>query len=60
VVVVSDQKLRPLHIVLIIDSKEVDELKHEQEALRQQLRYIKQANRDMKSAAKAALRGMAV
>ena len=47
-------------IVLILDSDEVDELKHEQEALRRQLREIKQANRDMKSAAQAALRGMRV
>jgi len=46
--------------VIIKDSDEVDELKHEQEALRQQLREIKQANLNIKSAAKAALRGMAV
>ena len=45
-------------IVLIKDSEEVDELKHEQEARRQQLRDIKQAHRNMKSAAKAALGGM--
>ena len=45
-------------IVIIKDSDEVDELKHEQEALRQQLRDIKQANLNIKSAAKAALRGM--
>lgn len=47
-------------IVLIKDSDEVDELKHEKEALHQQLRDIKQAHRNMKSAAKAALRGMTV
>ncbi|CDH32104.1 type I toxin-antitoxin system SymE family toxin [Xenorhabdus bovienii] len=47
-------------IVLVLDSEEVDDLKHEQEALRQQLRDIKQANRDMQSATKAALRGMRV
>ncbi|MCE0826393.1 type I toxin-antitoxin system SymE family toxin [Buttiauxella sp. A2-C2_NF] len=47
-------------IVIIKDSDEVDELKHEQEALRQQLREIKQTNLNIKSAAKAALRGMAV
>ncbi|OAT33424.1 SymE family toxin [Buttiauxella ferragutiae ATCC 51602] len=47
-------------IVIIKDSDEVDTLKHEQEALRQQLRDIKQANRDIKSTAKAALQGMAV
>ncbi|MDE9461868.1 hypothetical protein KKJ03_10685 [Xenorhabdus bovienii] len=46
--------------MLVLDSDEVDYLKHEQEALRQQLRDIKQANRDMKNAAKAALRGMRV
>jgi toxic protein SymE len=43
---------------LVKDSEEVDVLKHEQEALRQQLRDIKQANLNIKSAAKAALRGM--
>ncbi|UNK60702.1 SymE family type I addiction module toxin [Buttiauxella ferragutiae] len=47
-------------IVIIKDSDEVDTLKHEQEALRQQLRDIKQANWDIKSTAKAALQGMAV
>lgn len=47
-------------IVIIKDNDEVDELKHEQEALRSQLREIKPANREMKSAAKAALRGMRV
>ncbi|AYN25796.1 type I toxin-antitoxin system SymE family toxin [Buttiauxella sp. 3AFRM03] len=47
-------------IVLIKDSEEVDDLKHEQEALHQQLRDIKQANRDMKSNAKAALRGIGI
>nr|WP_238392840.1 SymE family type I addiction module toxin [Buttiauxella sp. 3AFRM03] len=47
-------------IVIIKDSEEVDELKHEQEVLRQQLRDVKQANRDIKSTAKAALQGMAV
>ncbi|WP_244272383.1 hypothetical protein [Buttiauxella ferragutiae] len=46
--------------MIIKDSDEVDTLKHEQEALRQQLRDIKQANRDIKSTAKAALQGMAV
>ena len=47
-------------VALIKDSEEVDVLKHEQEALHQQLRDIKQANRDKKSAAKAVLRGVAV
>ncbi|WP_230320774.1 SymE family type I addiction module toxin [Erwinia sorbitola] len=42
-------------IVIIQDSDELDELKHEQEELRQQLRDINQANRNMKNAAKAAL-----
>jgi toxic protein SymE len=37
-------------IVLIKDSEEVDELKHEQEALRSQLREIKLANLNIKSA----------
>lgn len=37
--------------MLIRDSEEVDELKHEQESLRQQLRDIKQANLNIKSAA---------
>ncbi|RJT46686.1 SymE family type I addiction module toxin [Rahnella woolbedingensis] len=37
-------------IVIIKDSDEVDELKHEQEALRQQLRDIKRANKNIKSA----------
>ncbi|SUB83779.1 Uncharacterised protein [Pragia fontium] len=46
--------------MLVLDSEEVDLLKHEQEALRQQLREIKQANQDIKNAANAALRGMAV
>ncbi|MFP2424025.1 hypothetical protein ACLEUK_22575 [Pseudescherichia vulneris] len=46
--------------MIIKDSDEVDELKHEQEALRQQLREIKQANLNIKSTAKAALRGMVV
>ena len=41
-------------IVIIKDSEEVGVLKHEQEALRQQLRDIKQANHNIKSA----LRGM--
>ena len=36
-------------IVLIRDSEEVDDLKHEQESLRQQLRNIKQVNKDIKS-----------
>lgn len=47
-------------IVIIKDSDEVDALKHEQEALRQQLRDIKQTNREMKNAAKAALRGIVI
>ena len=47
-------------IVIIKDSEEVDVLKHEQEALRQQLREIKQANRNMKNATKEELRGMRV
>ena len=47
-------------IVLIRDSEEVDELKHEQESLRQQLRDIKQANLNIKSAAEVALREMRV
>ena len=42
-------------IVIIKDSEEVDVLKHEQEALRQQLTDIKRINRNIKSA----LRGMA-
>ena len=37
-------------IVIIKDSEEVGVLKHEQEALRQQLRDIKQANHNIKSA----------
>ena len=47
-------------IVIIKDSEEVDDLKHEheQEALRQQLRDIKKANLNIKSAAKTALRGI--
>jgi toxic protein SymE len=36
-------------IVIIKDSEEVDALKHEQEALRQQLRDIKLANLNIKS-----------
>jgi len=44
--------------VIIKDSEEVDVLKHEQEALRSQLRDIKQANLSIKSAARAALRRM--
>ncbi len=47
-------------IVLVLDSEEMDDLKHEQESLRQQLRDIKQANRNMQSATKAALRGIRV
>lgn len=43
-------------IVIIKDSDEVDALKHEQEALRQQLRDIKQVNKNIK----VALRGMTV
>ncbi|OAT34589.1 hypothetical protein M975_0075 [Buttiauxella brennerae ATCC 51605] len=41
--------------MIIKDSDEVGVLKHEQEALRQQLRDIKIANRNIK----AVLRGMA-
>jgi len=41
-------------IVIIKDSEEVDVLKHEQEALRQQLQDIKMTNKNIKSA----LRGM--
>ncbi|MCE0826396.1 type I toxin-antitoxin system SymE family toxin [Buttiauxella sp. A2-C2_NF] len=37
-------------IVFIKDSDEVDALKHEQKALRQQLRDIKMANRNIKAA----------
>jgi toxic protein SymE len=40
--------------VLIRDSEEVDDLKHEQESLRQQLRDIKLANKNIESV----LRGM--
>lgn len=47
-------------IVIIKNSDEVDELKHEQEALSQQLREIKQANLNIKSTAKAALRGIGI
>ncbi len=36
-------------IVIIKDSDEVDALKHEQDALRQQLREIKQANNNIKT-----------
>jgi len=46
--------------VLVLDSDEVDDLKHEQEALRQQLRDIKLANQNIKNAAKAALREIRV
>ncbi|QGU85921.1 hypothetical protein [Erwinia sorbitola] len=46
--------------MLVLDSEEVEDLKREQEALRQQMRQIKQANRDMKNAAKAALGGIRV
>ncbi|WP_317984048.1 SymE family type I addiction module toxin [Affinibrenneria salicis] len=42
-------------IVLVLDSDEVDELKHE--TLRRQQRKIKQTNRDMKNATKVALQG---
>lgn len=37
-------------IVIIRDSEEMDDLKHEQEVLRQQLRDIKRANQNIKSA----------
>lgn len=37
-------------VVIIKDSDEVDTLKHEQEKLRQQLRDIKRANQNIKSA----------
>jgi len=47
-------------IVIIKDNEEVDELKREQEELRQQLRDIKLANQNIKNAAKAALRGIRV
>ncbi|MTD29428.1 hypothetical protein [Erwinia sorbitola] len=46
--------------MIIKDSDDADELKREQEALRQQLRDIKLANRNMKNAATAALRGIRV
>lgn len=36
--------------MIIKDSEEVDVLKHEQEALRQQLRDIKRENQNIKSA----------
>ena len=42
-------------IVIIKDSEEVDVLKHEQKVLRQQLREIRQANLNIKSAARPAL-----
>jgi len=41
-------KITDGYIVLVLDSYEVDDLKHEQEALRQLLRDVKQANPDMK------------
>ena len=47
-------------IVIIKDNKEVDELKHKQEELSQQLRDIKLANQNIKNAAKAVLRGIRV
>lgn len=47
-------------IVLVLDSEEVDLLKHGQEALRQQLREIKLANQSIKSATDAAPRGKEV
>lgn len=46
--------------MIIKDSEEVEELKYEQEVLRQQLREIKLANQSIRSATDAALRGMAV
>ncbi|QGU88095.1 hypothetical protein [Erwinia sorbitola] len=46
--------------MLVLDSDEVNDLKHGQEALRQQLRDIKLANRDMKNAAKVVLWGIRV
>ncbi|OAT34551.1 hypothetical protein M975_0080 [Buttiauxella brennerae ATCC 51605] len=36
--------------MIIRDSEEMDDLKHEQEVLRQQLRDIKRANQNIKSA----------
>ncbi|WP_154754643.1 hypothetical protein [Erwinia sorbitola] len=47
-------------IVIIKNSDEVDELKRKQEELTQQLRDIKLANKNIKNAAKAALRGIRV
>jgi len=47
-------------ILIIKDNKEVDELKHKQEELSQQLRDIKLANQNIKNAAKAVLRGIRV
>ncbi|MEZ2577542.1 hypothetical protein [Buttiauxella ferragutiae] len=47
-------------IVIIKDSDEVDDLKHEQEALRQQLREIKLANQSIRSTAKSALQRMVI
>jgi len=46
--------------VIIKDSDEVDDLKHEQEALRQQLREIKLANQSIRSTAKSALQRMVI
>ncbi|WP_321203383.1 hypothetical protein [Enterobacter sp. RHB15-C17] len=39
-------------IVLVLDSEEVNGLKYEKESLRQQLREIKQANKNIKTALK--------
>ena len=47
-------------IVIIKNSDEVDELKRKQEELIQQLRDIKLANKNIKNAAKAVLRGIGV
>ncbi len=37
-------------IVLVLDSEEVDDLKHEKESLRLQLREVKQVNKNIKAA----------
>jgi toxic protein SymE len=39
-------------IVLVLDSEEVNGLKYEKESLRQQLREIKQANKNIKTTLK--------
>ena len=43
-------------IVLVLESDDVDDMKHEQEALWQQLREIKKTNHDIKNTTKAVLR----